>query len=97
MIELYRCQLGCDIKTGWAGPTKYYTIIKYKSEVNASAIKFSLVGKSSVNSFPLHRIIYSFQEAGNTLVTPLEIGVSIGSGDHLVSSGSYTGLLEKYM
>ncbi|GBP87074.1 hypothetical protein EVAR_99978_1 [Eumeta japonica] len=50
------------------------------------------------SSPPLHQISYFYcQEAGNALVTPFGLQVSMGGGDHLLFRGSHAGASDKVM
>ncbi|GBP56679.1 hypothetical protein EVAR_12358_1 [Eumeta japonica] len=82
---------------------KYHTLTEYGREVTVSAGPFRSVSESSGGTLPFHRpnppyIGYTVpsQEAGNALVGPMELRVSMGDGDRLLSDGSPARLALEY-
>ncbi|GBP33780.1 hypothetical protein EVAR_25381_1 [Eumeta japonica] len=75
-----------------AGQVIYRTFTEYGREATAFTVVFRLVNESSVHSSSTGYSITT-QEAGNALVTPIELRPSLGYGDLPVFSGSHARLL----
>ncbi|GBP13890.1 hypothetical protein EVAR_10461_1 [Eumeta japonica] len=91
---------------GSARPVKYHTLPEYGCEVAASAVTFRPLSKSPEGillPLPLHHpdppsisYLIPFQKASNTSAIALELEVSIGADDHLLSDSLPAPLLHDY-
>ncbi|GBP40641.1 hypothetical protein EVAR_32684_1 [Eumeta japonica] len=102
-VEKKECPTWLHHKDGAVRTVKYHNLTDHRREVGVSAAAFRPMNESSSCPFPhllppsVRSLLITYlipdEEAGNALVTPLELRMSMGGGKHLLCDGSPARLL----